>query len=62
MNYTFICHREASVDYPEVDLKYEVEGDGNTHMQLCEEFYFFLKGCGFIFPRNAIGIGIIEED
>lgn len=60
MSYTFINHREQSPDYPDVSIEYKIHGDFYTHTELCDEFYYFLKGCGFIFGKDVTGIGTIE--
>lgn len=61
MSYTFSHSREKNQDYPEMCMSYTVE-DEVTHEQLCEEFYYFLRGCGFHFKEDVIGIGVITQE
>lgn len=61
MSYTFSHSREENQDYPEMYMSYTV-GEEVTHEQLCEEFYYFLRGSGFHFKEDVIGIGVITRE
>ena len=63
MSFTFSYNREDySIPYPAVEITYSVNHEDITHDKLCEEFYYFLRGCGFHFKDNVLGIGVIVKD
>lgn len=63
MGFSFHYNRDKfGKIYPELTVFHTVNSGDVTHERLCEEFYYFLLGCGFHFKDNVIGIGVITKE